>query len=198
MKFLDEWRQKYRQYIELTKVDEIGRRFFVMNAFDGGLTILGTIVGAYFSGLLDPAILISVALGSSVAMSMSGLFGAYLAESAEQRARIQELEKNMLVSLDDSIITRSGRFASVYVAVIDSLAPLLASQISMLPIYLSLIIGFPIRTAMEYSMVLVGVILFLLGVFNGRIAKENLWISGVKMVLVGVATFMIFVVLTLF
>ena len=90
-----ELRQRYRRYIELTKVDEIGRRFFVMNAFDGSLTILGTIVGAYFSGLLDAAILISVGLGSSLAMSMSGLFGAYLAEAAEQRAKIQELEKNI-------------------------------------------------------------------------------------------------------
>ena len=59
---LDNLRRKFKRYSEITQVDEIARRYFVMNAFDGCLTILGIIVGAYVAGVLMPGSLSELAL----------------------------------------------------------------------------------------------------------------------------------------
>jgi predicted membrane protein (TIGR00267 family) len=195
---IDNLRRKIKRYSEITQVDEIARRYFVMNAFDGCLTILGVIVGAYFSSLFDARIIIGVGFGSSIAMGMSGLFGAYMAEAAERKKKIQELEQCLLTNLDNSIIMRASRFSSIYVAVIDSLAPFISAQASLIPIYLSMLFAlFPVKRAMEISMVLIIGILFLLGIFLGRISRDNLVVSGLKMVVAGLITFSIILLLGL-
>ncbi|MHA1713108.1 MAG: VIT1/CCC1 transporter family protein [Candidatus Ranarchaeia archaeon] len=195
---IKELKRKFKRYSQLTQVNEIARRYFVMNAYDGCLTILGIIVGAYFSALYDARVLIGVGLGSSIAMALSGLFGAYMTESAERRKKVQDLEKNLLTSLEDSIITRGSQFASLYVAFIDGLAPFLAAQLSLAPIYISLFTQLPVKAAMELSMSLIVILLFILGIYLGRLSKENLIISGLKMVLAGLITFTVFLVLGLF
>ena len=55
-----------------------------MNAFDGTLTIMGVVIGAHFSGVTNPHIVITAGIGGSVAMGISGVSGAYLAERAER------------------------------------------------------------------------------------------------------------------
>ncbi|MFX1520893.1 MAG: hypothetical protein ACFFCD_13330 [Promethearchaeota archaeon] len=194
---LENLRRKFKRYSEITQVDEIARRYFVMNAFDGCLTILGIIVGAYFTGAFDARIIIGVGLGSSIAMGMSGLFGAYMAEAAERKKKVQELEQSLLANLEDSVIVKASRFSSYYVAMIDSLAPFVAAQVSLIPIYLSLAFIFAVKSAMELSMVLIMCILFMLGIFLGRISKENIVISGLKMVFAGLITFAIIFILGL-
>ncbi|MCK7508965.1 MAG: hypothetical protein MZV70_36330 [Desulfobacterales bacterium] len=37
---------RYREYLVTSKAHEIARRLFVMNAFDGALTIMGVVIGA--------------------------------------------------------------------------------------------------------------------------------------------------------
>ncbi|WP_287585645.1 hypothetical protein [Candidatus Borrarchaeum sp.] len=192
---IDNLRRKFKRYSEITQVDEIARRLFVMNAFDGCLTILGILVGAYVAGVFEARIIIGVGFGSSIAMGMSGLFGAYMAEAAERKKKVQELEQSLLTNLEDSIIVKASRFSSIYVAIIDALAPFVAAQVSLIPIYLSLFDICAVRLAMEISMVLIIAILFMLGVFLGRISKDNLIISGLKMVVAGLITFAIILIL---
>ena len=38
---------KIRRYIKISGIAPIGRKYFIMNAFDGATTILGIGVGAY-------------------------------------------------------------------------------------------------------------------------------------------------------
>ena len=192
---LDNMRRKFKRYSEITQVDEIARRYFVMNAFDGCLTILGILVGAYVAGVFDARIIIGVGFGSSIAMGMSGLFGAYMAEAAERKKKVQELEQSLLTNLEHSVIVKASRFSSYYVAIIDGLAPFVAAQISLVPIYLSMFAIFAIRRAMEVSMVLIIGILFMLGIFLGRISKDNLIVSGLKMVVAGLITFAIILII---
>jgi predicted membrane protein (TIGR00267 family) len=192
---IDNLRKKFKHYSEITQVDEIARRYFVMNAFDGCLTILGIIVGAYFSSFFNARIIIGVGFGSSIAMGMSGLFGAYMAEAAERKKKVQELEQSLLRNLENSVIVRASRFSSIYVAIVDGIAPFAAAQISLIPIYISFFAMITVRTAMEISMVLIIGILFTLGIFLGRISKDNLVISGLKMVAAGLITFAIILIL---
>lgn len=191
---IDNFRRMFKRYREITQVDEIARRYFIMNAFDGCLTILGILVGAYFSSFFDARIIIGVGFGSSVAMGCSGLFGAYMAEAAERKKKVQELEQSLLTCLENSVIVKASRFSSIYVAIVDGLAPFVAAQVSLIPIYLSFYAIFPVKLAMEMSMVLIIGILFTLGVFLGRISKDNLIVSGLKMVVAGLITFAIILI----
>src|SRR5207249_1710066 len=47
---LGAWRRRIREYDEITNVGPIIRRYFVIGAFDGALTVLGIIIGAYAVG----------------------------------------------------------------------------------------------------------------------------------------------------
>ena len=40
---------RIEEYIKISNVGEISRRYFVMNAFDGALTMLGVIIGAHIA-----------------------------------------------------------------------------------------------------------------------------------------------------
>ena len=57
------------------------------------------------------------ALPGSVAMGISGISGAYLAERAERKRDLKKLEMAMLKNLDDTHYARATEFASVIVAV---------------------------------------------------------------------------------
>ena len=80
-------------------------------------------------------------------------------------------------------------------AIIDGFAPFVAAQVSLVPIYFSLFAIFAVQRAMEVSMILILGILFLLGIFLGRISQDNLIVSGLKMVVAGLITFAIILII---
>ncbi len=49
------WRRRIREYDEITNVGPIIRRYFVIGAFDGALTILGIIIYTAAVGATDPS-----------------------------------------------------------------------------------------------------------------------------------------------
>jgi len=90
----------WKKYAEMTDLGEIARRYFVMNFFDGVLTVLGVIIG-FFVYFLDgniphsSEILIS-GLSVSVAIGISGITGGYLAEKAERKKNILDIHRSMV------------------------------------------------------------------------------------------------------
>lgn len=82
-----------REYDKLANISEIARRYFAMNAFDGVLTIIGVLMGNLVAGVNSAQIVLSTGLTTSVAMGISGLWGAYLTESAERKRDLGELSK---------------------------------------------------------------------------------------------------------
>ncbi len=44
---------KIRRYIKISGFAPIGRRYFIMNAFDGATTILGIMVGTYVAEITN-------------------------------------------------------------------------------------------------------------------------------------------------
>ena len=125
----------YRKYLETTKAQEIARRLFVMNAFDGALTIMGVVIGAHFSGVSDPHIIITAGIAGSLAMGISGISGAFLAERAERKRDLRKLETAMLKNLDDTHYARATEFASVIVAIVDGISPALSAAILVMPYF---------------------------------------------------------------
>ena len=91
--------KKSKEYIEIAKVGEIARRYFVLNAFDGALTVLGIIMGSYVVGVKDPRVVIGASFGACLAMGVSGFWGAYMAERAERKRALKDLEMALFINL---------------------------------------------------------------------------------------------------
>ncbi len=173
-----------REYNRISGTAEIARRYLVMNAFDGVLTIIGVLMGNYMAGVRDVAIVINTGLTTSVAMGVSGLWGAYLTESAERERDLAELEKSTLTDLKDTKIGRASRWAVIVVSLVDGLAPFVAALLVMIPLFLSGLIG-SVEVSYLLSLALSLLTLFGLGVFLGHISKRNVVIYGLRTLIAG-------------
>lgn len=173
-------------YFQVTGAQKIIRRYFAMNAFDGAMTSLGVVIGAYLSHILDARSVIGVIITSGIAMMVSGFSGTYMTERAERSHSLNELEDAMLVNLDDTVYGRASRFISVFAALVDGSAPFIASIPSVIPFLLvpGLI---DLATAFVVAIGASLFTLFILGVYLGRISGENILYSGLKMVISGAA-----------
>jgi predicted membrane protein (TIGR00267 family) len=177
----------FREYDKLANISEIARRYFAMNAFDGVLTIIGVLMGNYVAGVNDARIVLSTGLATCVAMGISGLWGAYLTESAERKRDLDELSKVTLTDMTNTRIGRASRAAIVIVAVVDGLSPLMAALIVLLPFFTA---GNSNDLTWAYftSLGLALLTLFGLGLFLGHISKGRMIIYGLKTVLAGIVS----------
>lgn len=178
--------ERLKEYQEITGVGEIARRYFAMNSFDGILTILGVLMGSYLARVQKPSVVIITGLTTSVSMTISGLWGAYLTESAERQRCLDDLEEYTLSDLTNTRIGRAARMAVAIVAIVDGLAPLLASLLVLLPFFLAHLWGNILYS--YYSALTIALFtLFALGAFLGRVSKQNVILAGLKMIAAGVA-----------
>jgi len=181
--------RELRAHMKAEQVDEIARRYLVMNAFDGALAILSVVVSAYFAmGVQDPRLIVAVGLANCFAMGISGFTGTFMTERAERRRRLKELESLLLTDLEDTDLERASLLASVYVALIDGLAPMVAAVVSLTPLMIAMFFPLDMRSVIYAALALNMATLFALGAFLGRVSKENIALSGLKMVLIGVGT----------
>lgn len=164
----------------------IARRYFIKNGFDGSMTVLGIIVGSWIVGVTEPEIIVTAGLGACLAMGVSGLFGAYMTEKAERKRHLKTVEAAMLTDLSDSIHRDASDFVSVYAAFIDGASPMLTAVIALIPFILTLTGTFVIWDAYIVSFILTLATLFSLGLYLGRIAKENIWLYGAQTVAAGI------------
>ncbi|MBS7635721.1 hypothetical protein KEJ37_00005 [Candidatus Bathyarchaeota archaeon] len=58
----------------------MARRYFVMNGFDGAMTIFGIILGSWMVGVIKPEVILLAGLGACLVMGVSGFFGAFMVE----------------------------------------------------------------------------------------------------------------------
>lgn len=175
-----------KDYNKIAKIDKIARRYFVMNTFDGVLAILGVLLGSFIVNS-EPRVVISTGIGAGVAMAVSGIWGAYLTERAERDREIKELERATLSRLRETKIGRAANAAVLVIALIDGLAPFLAAIIILAPFLLfssalSSSQMYIISASMGFG------ILFMLGVFLGRMSRESILKSGLIMMLAGIVS----------
>ena len=131
--------KKLRFHFELTKSGAIARRYFVIGAFDGALTILGVILGAYVAeSSLHPELAKQLILGAGVAggvaLAVSSAVGAYEAERVEHLLSHRHLEKAMLCAVEGT--RKDAINVSVLVsAFAHGIAPLLAAFVPLVPFF---------------------------------------------------------------
>jgi len=180
--------KQLKTLLEVSHSEEIMRRYFVVNGFDGALTMLGLIMGFYVSDRVDLAVVITTCLAAALALGMSGISSAYISESAERRRSLVQLEKAMAVSLDESHHARAAIWIPWLVALVNGIAPLLIALIIIVPLWLSrsgMVLPLsPLPAAMAVALV----IIFLLGVFLGRVGGTFWLWSGLQSLAVALVT----------
>jgi predicted membrane protein (TIGR00267 family) len=186
---------RIRVYMRLTRAPKILRRYFAMNAFDGAMTSMGVVIGASLTHINNPATVMGVIVVGGIAMAISGFSGTYMAESAERNNSLNELEDAMLVDLDETIYGKASRVVSILAALVDGSAPFLASIPAIIPFFAAEVGLISTGIAYQISVFLTLCTLFMLGVFLGRISKKNIYFSGFKMTLAGLAVAIIAVIL---
>ncbi len=181
---VSEYLDELRSYNELVGIAEIARRYFAMNAFDGVLTTIGVLVGSYLAGVRDLSIPIRTGIATSIAMGISGLWGAYLTETAERRRELYELQSISLIDQTKTSIGKASRYAVIIVSIVDGLAPALAAILVLTPLFLGQLIGNPVLSY-GLSVGTALLCLFGLGLFLGKVSNENLLVYGLKTLLAG-------------
>ena len=179
-----------REYNNIANIGEIARRYFAMNAFDGVLTIIGVLMGNYAAHVRDARVVIVTGFSTCMAMGISGLWGAYMTESAERKRDLDDLENHTLTDLSNTKIGRASRVAVIVVALVDGLAPFLAALVVLLPFFFS---GLLADVVFSYyaSLGMALVVLFAVGAFLGKVSKQNLIISGLKMIGAGLVSILL-------
>jgi predicted membrane protein (TIGR00267 family) len=178
--FLKKQREKLRYYDTVTGMNKILRRYFVLNSFDGSLTIFGLLLGAFIAGVSDIHLIIRIALSTALAIGFSGLMGAMMTEKAERARELKAMERALNRKLDNTDYKKAYDFATLMTAIVDGFSPLVASLVLLSPFFL---VALP--QAYLYSFGLAMVVFFLLGMFLGEISRESVFFTGMKFLLLG-------------
>jgi predicted membrane protein (TIGR00267 family) len=179
--FIRQQGEKLRYYDAITGMNKILRRYFVMNSFDGALTMFGLLLASFAAGVEDPLLIVKIGMGTAVAIGFSGLTGALLTERAERLREIKNMERALHRKLDNTDYKRAYDFAALITAAVDGLSPLLVAVVLLSPFLLV-----PLPEAYYYAFSLALVFFFLLGAFLGEVSRQNLVVTGMKFLAAGV------------
>ena len=153
---------------------------------DGSLSTLGIIIGA---SAASPTIIISAGLGGTVANSIANIVSALSEEKAERYSDIRETEKAMVVkSLKKSFIDLKIRDIVFKNSLFDGFGTLIGGSVPIITFLFTYLISLP---ALLFSLLSVYLILFSAGIFIGRVTKENIILSALKMTLFGISVALI-------
>lgn len=150
------------------------RSKFLRGFIDGSLSTLGVVVGALAA---TSSVILAAAIGGTLANGISNLLSAFSAAGAESYEELRELEKAMVSkelkggSLDRKIGKQPTLAASV-----DGIATILGGAIPIFP-YLFM----PADRAIYLSVGLVIGVIFIIGMYLGKLSRRNILFSAVKM-----------------
>lgn len=177
-----------RFLLRITSTHGIVRRYFVVNGFDGALTMLGLIMGFLFSGPASLSVIITACLGAAIALGVSGVSSAWVSESAERQRALGELERAMVTDLQDSHHGEAARWVPLLIGLVNGSAPLLIALLIIAPLWLANA-GMPLPVSPLHAAVGIALlVIFFLGAFLGRVAGISWLRSGLRTLLVALLT----------
>jgi len=179
---------RLKRLLLVSDVLPISRRWFVTNAFDGNLSILGIVLGAHAFGSVGPSFILGAGLGMCVALAISQSTGTIMAERAERVRMLKQLQNSMLQSLDDTIHGDVAETGPLLAGLVGGVLPAAYTSLTLIPYGLQLLSLLDQHTALYSSVAAILLSVFFLGVLLGRISKGSLVVSGLKMLGVGLLT----------
>lgn len=210
MKSIRKTIQNWKQYGKLSDLGEISRRKFFNNCFDGALTCAGIVSGIFIIFLspnsfqFTPQNVLITGFATTLAIGISGLWGAFLSEEAERKKKVSDMKKDMAIVEDTAeeddqnnkgdnnnnktILEKAERFATIVASLVDGGAPAVGSTLPLIPFFFgaSLTIGHFI-----FSYVILTGLLVYLGIFLGNISGGGKLRYALHLVTAGVVTLLI-------
>ena len=165
------------------------RRYFVNTMFDSTFVMLGIIIAGAFNDAPNLRVVIATILTSAVALGISTGVSVFEAENLEQGRRMDEIERAMLRSMEETHIGRSSRSSIYLIALVNFMAPIFTGAVILAPflVFSAVDIGTAAWMAVGFAITL----LFVTGFLMGRYGKRSPWIQALRMALVGVGAFII-------
>ena len=179
------------------------KRYIIRGFIDGVLSSLGVVIGASTAiGTLAAsnqpttasAIIIAAGIGGGVANGLSNILGASVGEKLVKEIELSEIERAMLKrggELRGTIIDEKMNETLWTSAIYDGAATCIGSLIPVFPFIIGSLWLINEIHLLYASIVLSLVLFFFLGVYIGKIAKEQIIISGLKLVAFGIVTVLI-------
>jgi predicted membrane protein (TIGR00267 family) len=147
---------------------------FLRGFMDGSLSTLGIVIGAYAAA---GPVVIAAAVGGNLANGISNALSAYSSAEAEQYSKMRSIEDAMVSKeLKGSAVEKKIRRDNLLASVSDGLASVVGGAIPILP-YLFLE---PPHSMYLAAGLVIGMI-FLIGIYLGKLSKKNILFSAVKM-----------------
>ena len=171
------------------------RRYFFTNGFDGAISMLGVIMGLGLLGNVENFIVVTAGLGAALGMFVSGFMGTYVTESAESEKRMRELREVLLTDVSNTVFDEAGRIGALVAGLLQGSGSLVFSVCVLSPYIASLFVGGLGAYSLPLSVTLGLVVLFLLGMLLGRMTRQRVVLTGIKMATAGVATALILILI---
>ena len=184
-----EMRRRIEAALSMPETRPAIRRYFVNTMFDSTFVMLGIIIAGAFNDDPNLRVVIATILASAVALGISTGVSVFEAENLEQGRRMDEIEKAMLRSMEETHIGRSSRSSIYLIALVNFMAPIITGTVILAPFLL--FSAMDINTAAWTAVGLAITLLFLTGYFMGRAGKRNPWVQAMRMGLIGVGAFII-------
>ncbi|MFQ5833000.1 MAG: hypothetical protein ACE5H4_09880 [Candidatus Thorarchaeota archaeon] len=194
--------------LKITGRREIVRRDFAMEVYDGVLPILAIVVTGLITISMQDSFLVFetillASLATGVAHFMAGFGGSYLVDSAEGSRIVEQVEMggrgeiNRRMKLSHFRVGRAERHSTLFLALVDGVTPLLSILLVISPMVIALF-GVIDHMSSLYASIFMGLLLLaVLGIYLGNVAKENVTWFAAKTLAAGLLTMMIMVALTL-
>ena len=90
--------------------------------------------------------------------------------------------------MDNSVHVKAQRTAMIWAALVNALSPSLAAVIAIVPFVFAHYGLISINEAVITSFMLILLVLFLIGVYLGKISRERVIISVIRIMIVGIIT----------
>ena len=179
------------------------KRYLIRGFIDGVLSSLGVVIGASTAigatvgsnnATAASAIIIAAGIGGGVANGLSNILGASVGEKLVKEIELGEIEKAMLKrggELHGTVVDEKLNETLWSSAIYDGIATFIGSIIPVLPFIIGALFLITDIISLYTSIILSLSIFFILGIYIGKIAREQVIISGLKLVAFGVVTVII-------
>lgn len=165
-------------------------RYIALGTLDGILAVMGVTLaasGVAGAGGVDiPNYIIGLTgLSGGIALSMSNAFGSFIGERAEEVRNIRELEQKMMLDegkLDDTLIHKQAK-RRIYMSMFThGFSSFIGSFVPVLPFIFIASRSMATMTTVIFCFIA----LVILGIYLGRVSRENLFKTSVEIVLIGI------------
>lgn len=170
------------------KIDKSQTRYLVRGFIDGLLSTLGAVIGASAaigtsSETSAASVILSAGVGAGIANGLSNILAAFMGEKLVLVRRLEEVERAML---EEEALRRSRVADEIHQkivsgGIVDGLATIGGAMVPVLPFISVPLFGIKGIIALYSSIAVSLITFFILGGYIGKISRENVIFSGLKM-----------------